>query len=94
MTDPDDYLDSEENQQKQTHITFSNPDHPETSVDYAADERLEAHFQAAKSLKESSVNRKLLVGDFLVAVENEVVQGEDGAIEDFLESVVTAAQQA
>ena len=94
MTNPDDYLDSGKNQQKQTHITFSNPDHPETSVDYAAEERIEAHFQAAKSLKQSTVNRRLLVGDFLVAVEKEVVQGEEGAIEEFLESVVTAAQQA
>lgn len=94
MTDLDDYLESGKNQQKQTHVTFSNPDHPEASVDYADDERIKAHFQAAKSLKQSTVDRKKLVGDFLVAVEREMVQGEQGAIEDFLEKVATAAQQA
>lgn len=94
MTDPDDYLDSGKNQQKQTHITFSNPEHPEATVDYAGDERIKRHFQAAKSLKQSTANRKLLVGDFLVAVEKEIVHDEEGAIEEFLESVVTAAQQA
>jgi chaperonin cofactor prefoldin len=44
------------------------------------------HYRAAKSLKDTSVNRKKIVGDFLVAVEKEVVENEEDAIEEFLEA--------
>ena len=86
MTGIDDYTDAAEGQQKQTHITMSNPDHPGSTADYADDATMKEHFQAAKSLKNSSINRKKIVGDFLVAVEKEAVRKEEGAIEDFLQA--------
>ena len=86
MTGLDDYTDDGQSQQKQTHITFSNPEHPDSNVDYAGKEEMKEHFRAAKSLNNSPVNRKKIVGDFLVAVEREVVQNEEDAIEEFLEA--------
>jgi hypothetical protein len=85
MTGFDDYRDGE-GQQKQTHITMSNPDHPESTADYADSDVMEEHFRAAKALKNSPINRKKIVGDFLVAVEKEVVEGNEGAIEEFLQT--------
>ncbi|WP_435183020.1 hypothetical protein [Halobellus sp. EA9] len=86
MTGLDDYIGDGENQQKQTHITLSNPDHPESEAGYAEEERMKKHFRAAKSLKNSPIDRKKIVGDFLVAVDKEVVQNKEGAIEEFLEA--------
>lgn len=86
MTGLDDYIGDGENQQKQTHITLSNPDHPESEGGYAEEERMREHFRAAKSLKNTRIDRKKIVGDFLVAVDEEVVQDEEGAIEEFLEA--------
>lgn len=86
MTRLEDYTDDRQSQQKQTHITFSNVDHPDSRGDYAEEERMRKHYLAAKSLKDTSVNRKKIVGDFLVAVEKEVVQNEEDAIEEFLEA--------
>lgn len=86
MTGLEDYTDDRQSQQKQTHITFSNVDHPDSRGDYAEEERMRKHYRAAKSLKDTSVNRKKIVGDFLVAVEKEVVENEEDAIEEFLEA--------
>ncbi|GGJ15339.1 hypothetical protein GCM10008995_26460 [Halobellus salinus] len=85
MTGLEDYTDDRQSQQKQTHITFSNVDHPDSRGDYAEEEKMRKHYQAAKSLKDTSVNRKRIVGDFLVAVDKEVTQGNEGAIEELFE---------
>lgn len=87
MTGLDEYSTEGEGQQKQTHITLSNPDHPDSSSDYADHETMQEHFRAAQAIKNSSINRKMLVGDFLVAIEKEVVQGEEEAIEEFLQTL-------
>ncbi len=73
--------------QKSTHIALPNPKHPDSEVDYV-DEKLAAeYFRAALSLKNSEINRKQLIGDFLVAVNREHVQEEEGALEEFLEKL-------
>lgn len=86
MTQFDEYTDDGEGQQKQTHITMSNPDHPDSTADYADEDTIKERFEAAKALKNSPINRKKIVGDFLVAVEKEVVRSEEGAIEEFLQA--------
>lgn len=87
MTGLDDYTNDGQGKQKQTHITLYNPDHPDSRGDYAEEERMREHYRAAKSLKDSPVNRKKIVGDFLVAVEKQVVQNEEDTIEEFLEDL-------
>lgn len=86
MTGLEDYTDDGQGQQKQTHITLYNPDHPESEGGYAEEERMRKHFRAAMSLKNSRIDRKKISGDFLVVVEKEVVENEEDAIEEFLES--------
>ena len=88
MTGLDDYIGDGEDQQKQTRITLSNPEHPDSSTDYAGREEMKEPFQAAKSLKNTRTNRNKIVGDFLVAVDKKVVQDEEGAIEEFLETIL------
>lgn len=83
----DDYTKEDSGAQKQTHITFSNPDHPESSANYATEEEMREHFRAANSIQNTGINRKKLVGDFLAAVEQEHVQGHEGAIEEFFASL-------
>ena len=88
MTGLDDYIGDGENQQKQTHITLTNPDHPESETDDDEEDKMREHFRAAKSLKNARINRNKIVGDFLVAVDKKVVQDEEGAIEEFLETLL------
>jgi len=84
MTNLEDYRDEGGEVQKQTHITLVNTDHPEATQTYTDDENAKRHFNAAKAIQSSGLNRKALIGDFLVAVDNEVNRGEEGAIEEFL----------
>jgi len=57
------------------------------SSEYTATETAQEYFRAARTIKNSSINETLLIGDFLVAVEKEVYQGEEGTIEEFLQSL-------
>jgi len=83
----DDYMSEGESQQKQTHITLANPDHPEATGNYASDDVMRDHFRAANAVQDSRVNRKQIVGDFLVALDSELHGEEDGAIEVFLDEL-------
>ena len=77
------YIDQDESQQKQTHITMANPDHPDTTASYADDETVRRHFQAANAIQDSGINRKQIVGDFLVAVDEYVHGDNEEALEEF-----------
>lgn len=80
----DDYIEQGDAQQKQTHVTFPNPDHPDTSGNHASEEDMRAHFRAANAIQDSRVNRKAIVGDFLVAIDAVLHEGDDSALEDFV----------
>lgn len=83
MTGLDDYIDEGKEQQKQTHITFPNPDHPDTSGNHASDERMREHFRAANAVQDSRVNRKAITGDFLIAVDQALHEDNPEALEEF-----------
>lgn len=83
MSGLDSYVDEGENQQKQTHVTFPNPDHPDTSGNHASQEDMRAHFRAANAIQDSQVNRKAIVGDFLVAVDAALHENNEEALEEF-----------
>lgn len=87
MTSLDNYRDEGGEVQKQTHITLVNTDHPEGTQNYTDDETAKRHFNAAKAIQSSGINRKALIGDFLVAVEDEVIRGEEGSVEEFLQQL-------
>ncbi|EGQ44168.1 MAG: hypothetical protein J07AB43_02270 [Candidatus Nanosalina sp. J07AB43] len=80
----EEYRDSSQSVQKQTHITMANPDHPDNEPTYASEEVMRNHFQAANAVQDSQVNRRQIVGDFLVAVERELHNEESEAVREFL----------
>jgi len=84
----DDYVNQGESQQKQTHITLANPDHPEASGSYADDDTMRRHFRAANSVQDSPINRKMIVGDFLVALDEDLHEEDSDALVEFLESLI------
>lgn len=55
--------------QGRTNIEFENPRKPEKSIAYTSDEDAQAYFDAAIEAK-SYPNRKVLIGEFLVAVQS------------------------
>jgi hypothetical protein len=81
----DNFSTEDNSQQKQTHISFGNPDHPDVSATYADDEAQKRHFEAATGLQNTEVNRKLIAGEFLDAVYKEASGEDPNAIEEFLE---------
>lgn len=71
----DNYKETGGSAQKQTHVTFNNPEHPDNEVsDDEDEERVRRWFEAAKSVKSSDINRRAIVGDFLVAVDENRVE--------------------
>lgn len=84
----EDYSAGGDGQQKQTHITFGNPDHPDVDPNYADEESVRTHFRAANAIQDSPVDRKLIVGDFLAAVQEATDNDNEEAIEEFLESLI------
>lgn len=80
----DDYINQGQSQQKQTHITLANPDHPESSGSYADDDTMRRHFRAANSIQDSPINRKQIVGDFLVALDEQLHEDGSNSLEEFL----------
>jgi hypothetical protein len=83
----DEYLNEGDSVQKQTHVTFANPDHPDTSVTYADDAKVREHFQAANALQDSPINRKLITGDFIAAVNEDLGSDGNEALEAFFEEL-------
>jgi hypothetical protein len=69
----DKYKETGGNAQKQTHVTFNNPDHPDNEIDDEEEQR-RRWYNAAKSVQSSELNRRALVGDFLVAVDEDRVE--------------------
>ena len=80
----DDYIEDDSSQQKQTHITMSNPDHPDTSVGYADEDTVREHFKAANAIQNSPINRNLIVGEFLVALSEAHEQDSLDPLDDFM----------
>jgi len=80
----DNYANDGQSQQKQTHVTFPNPDHPETSGTHASQEDMREHFRAANAIQDSRINRKKIVGDFLVAVDQAAHSDNPEALEEFM----------
>jgi len=87
MSGLDSYVDDGESQQKQTHVTFPNPAHPDTSANHASEEDMLAHFQSANAIQDSRVNRKAIVGDFLVAVDKAMHEDDGEALEEFFQEL-------
>ena len=84
----DDYLESNKTQQKQTHVTFDNPDHEKTTISHTDEETAKKHFRAANAIQNSRVNRRVIVGDFLVALDEEMSNEDSDAIEEFFEKLM------
>jgi hypothetical protein len=80
----DDYIDQDESQQKQTHITMANPDHPDVEPNYTSEDEMREHFQAANAVQDSRIDRRQIVGDFLVAVDESLHGENEDAVEEFL----------
>lgn len=71
----EDYKKEKGNAQKQTHVTFNNPRHPDIEVSEDEDEdRLRRWYDAAKSIQGSEIKRRAIVGDFLIAVDEDEVE--------------------
>jgi hypothetical protein len=87
MSGLDNYVDDDAQQQKQTHITFPNPAHPDASANHASEEDMLAHFQSANAIQDSRVNRKAIVGDFLVAVDKAMHEDDKEALEEFFKNI-------
>lgn len=87
MSGLDSYVDDDAQQQKQTHVTFPNPAHPDTSANHASEEDMLAHFQSANAIQDSRVNRKAIVGDFLVAVDAALHEDDEEALEEFFDEL-------
>lgn len=85
----DSYAEDGGSAQKQTHITIANPSHEDIDSTYADDETVQEHFNAANAVQNSAINRKEIVGDFLVAVES-AINGNDEALEAFFEELQDA----
>lgn len=83
--DMDEFADSSDNQQKSTHITYENPDHPDMSPSYTDQETARSHFQAVKAIQNSRIDRRLIVGEFLRAIEAQELRDDEDAIEEFFE---------
>jgi hypothetical protein len=83
----DSFSTEDSSQQKQTHISFGNPDHPDVSATYADEEAQKRHFEAATGLQNTEVNRKLIAGEFLHAVHQEATGQNPNAIEEFFEEL-------
>jgi hypothetical protein len=84
----DDYRSSGRGQQKQTHVTFPNPQHPDVSADYADDETMEQHFRAANNVQDSAVDRKLICGDFLAAIDEMQQEDDNEALRTFFHELL------
>lgn len=70
----DKYKETGGSAQKQTHVTFNNPDHPDIEVDdEEREEQMRRWYKAAKNVQSSELNRRAIVGDFLVAVDEDRV---------------------
>ena len=87
MTDFSDFTENGDDQSKSTYFRFENPGHPEVEIEEGDVERMRAYYRAARLLKDSEINLMRLVGEFLVAVEKEFVQNQDGAVEAFFEDL-------
>lgn len=83
----EDYSSDGQEQQKQTHVTFGNPDHPDVEPSYTDDDSARNHFRAANAIQDSPVNRKEIVGDFLVAVQDEIDGDNEEALAEFFEEL-------
>lgn len=81
------YVQDDGNAQKQTHITFKNPSHPDIAAEGEEAEQMARQFNAANAIQSSAIDRTALVGDFLDAVQREHINGEEGAIMKFAESL-------
>lgn len=64
----EDFSNGSSSTQKQTHLSFGNPEHEDVSQTYADDESQQRHFDAATGLQNSPYNRKMLAGEVLSAV--------------------------
>lgn len=71
----DKYKETGGSAQKQTHVTFNNPRHPDVDVGEDEDEeKVQRWYEAAKSIQNSEIDRRAIVGDFLIAVDEENVE--------------------
>lgn len=68
--------------QSRTNIEFENPAHPEQSVAYTSEGDAADYFEAATDAKDWPANRKVLVGEFLTAVQS---YHETDSTEDLVE---------
>lgn len=88
MPSLDSYIQDGDETQKQTHVTFNNPDHEDYKAREGEDiEQIRRRFNAANSIQSSSIDRTAIVGDFLIALEEEHMRGEEGAVEEFLREI-------
>ena len=83
----DDFVNEGNSQQKQTHITMANPDHPDVEPTYTTEDDMREHFRAANAIQDSRINRRQLVGDFLVAVDEELHGDNENAVEEFFQQL-------
>jgi len=67
--------------QQRTNIEFENPSHPDKSAAYTSEEDAQAYFNAAVAAKSWPANRKVLIGEFLLAVE---AFNDDGSTDELV----------
>jgi len=78
--------DSSTSVQGRTNIEFENPRHADYEAAYASNEDAQAYFNAATGAKDWPGSRRVLVGEFLVAVGE---LHEDGSPQRLAEFVAT-----
>lgn len=79
--------DSNDSQQQRTNIEFENPDHPDQSPAYTSMESAKSYFNAAVAAKDWPSDRKVLIGEFLLAVQDLHVNGDSDRLVQFMEKL-------
>jgi len=73
--------------QQRTNIEFEDPLHPAMDATYTTDEDAIAYYEAAVGAKSWPGNRKVLVGEFLVAVEELHIEGDSDRLIGMMETI-------
>lgn len=93
MVNLDKFKEEASSGQKQTHITYPNPDHNDSRGDYAEVDVMRRHYNAALFLKNSAINRKVIVGEFMCAIEQAQKTGSEEPIEEFFEGLMSQSEE-
>jgi len=83
----DKFLDLDQEAQKQTTVVFENPEHEDVTPGDIPSGKMKDHFEAADTIKNSKINRQLIVGEFMDALVEFMETEDEKALEDFFDEL-------